>query len=217
MATGTFRPRQFVGKTFKLLKGIACRLSSVGHRREPVPISDPRYQRHLRRYNLARRMIEYEARTKTVSTWTGLTRYQIQRFFREYDGMGAPPRHRGVPPFQAAVFCRSLELECESSALASLELQMEIIPTERDRSSTEPFVTLTRGERILDAFELYRSVIPDPRFGLEHALLLAQELTIGKTIATHQCRSCGGVMIIDLFGRRSHEDCAFCRLDRRSA
>ncbi len=179
-----------------------------------MPISDPRYERHMRRYHLARRMIEYEARTRTVSVWTGLSRYQVQRFFREYEGLGAFARHRGVSPFQAAIFCKTVDLECETSALASLELQMQTIPAEQETPPLEPFASLRRGERILDAFELYRSLIPDAKFGLEHALLLAKELTLRTTIAADQCRSCGGVMIIDLLRRRSHEHCAFCRLER---
>ena len=177
-----------------------------------MPISDPRYERHIRRYNLAKRMIEHRARTMTVSAWTGLTKYQVQRFFREYEGIGANTRHRGVPPSQAAVFCKSLELECESSALAAVELQMEIIPTELNGHFEESFASLTRGERLLDAFDLYRSLVPDARFSLEHALLLAKELASGKTITLSQCHSCGGVMVIDLLGR-AHTDCAFCRMD----
>ena len=180
-----------------------------------MPISDPRYERHIRRYDLAKRMIEYEARTMTVSAWTGLSKYQIQRFFREYEGIGANIRHRGVPPSQTALFCRTLELECESSALAAVEIQMEVVSTGVARHSGEPFVTLARGERLLDAFDLYRGLVPDARFTLEHALLLAKELAVGKTIALNQCRSCGGVMIVDILGR-SQTDCAFCRMGRRT-
>jgi hypothetical protein len=156
-------------------------------------------------------MIGHEARTMTVSTWTGLTKYQIQRFFREYEGIGANTRHRGVPPSKAAFFCKSLELECESSALAAVELQMEIIPIEVAGNFAESFTSLARGERLLDAFDLYRSLVPDARFSLEHAVLLARELASGKAIALNQCQSCGGVMVVDLMGR-SHTDCAFCRL-----
>jgi Flagellar transcriptional activator (FlhC) len=180
-----------------------------------VPISDPRYERHIRRYDLARRMIGYEARTMTVSAWTGLTKYQIQRFFREYEGIGANTRHRGVPPSQASLFCRTLELECESSALAAVEIQMEVVPTETVLHLGESFVTLARGERLLDAFDLYRSLVPDARFSLEHALLLAKELAVGTTIALSHCGSCGGVMIVDILGR-SQTDCAFCRMSRRT-
>ena len=38
-------------------------------------MSENRYAKELRRRNLAKRMIEYEARTNTIVLWTGLTKF----------------------------------------------------------------------------------------------------------------------------------------------
>ncbi len=53
-------------------------------RNESVRISDPRYDRDRRRYDLALRMIRHQVRTRTISQWTGLSKYRIQTLFREY-------------------------------------------------------------------------------------------------------------------------------------
>lgn len=178
-------------------------------------ISDSRYARDMRRYELARRMLEYEVRTMTIAAWTGLTKYRIQTMFREYEGIGASIRHRGISPFQSSVFSRTLELECESSVLAGIELELQVIPEEVISEPAEALPGLARGERLLDAFDLYRAMVPVAHFTLEHALLLVKELSQRKTLTLACCVRCGGVMIVDLIGL-FHEECAFCRLDRRT-
>ena len=175
-------------------------------------MSENRYAKELRRRNLAKRMIEYEARTNTIVVWTGLTKYQVITMFREYTELSAHRRHRGLSPFQPSFFSRSMWLECESSALAAIELEMNIIP-----ASITPGVGLpglARGERLLYAFDLYRSLIPNTRMTLEHAVLLAQELTAARTLALGRCVRCDGLMVRDRLGAW-HHDCAFCRLGER--
>ena len=41
-------------------------------------MSENRYAKELRRRALAKRMIEYNVRTSTIVTWTGLSKYQIK-------------------------------------------------------------------------------------------------------------------------------------------
>jgi len=168
-------------------------------------ISDERYARDMRRYDLARRMIEHEARTTTITAWTGLTRYRVQNLFRQ-DGLGANTRHRGLSPFQPRFFVRSAEIECESAALAAIELQMQIIET----TGAKWLPTLAVGERLVAAFEMYCSLVPSPRISLEHAFLLAKELTLGTSLKLNRCTACRGLMIVDVFAP-FHERCAFCR------
>jgi len=178
-------------------------------------ISDGRYARDMRRYELARRMLEYEARTMTIAAWTGLTKYRIQTLFREYEGIGPAIRHRGISPFQSSVFSRTLELECESSVLAGIELELQVVPEEVMAEPAAALPSLTRGERLVDAFDLYRALVPVTHFTLEHALLLAKELSQRKVLTVSCCDRCDGVMIVDLIGS-IQEECAFCRLDKRT-
>jgi hypothetical protein len=177
-------------------------------------LSQNRYATDLRRRDLAIRMIEYEARTRTIADWTGLTRYQIQGMFSGYTELGEHPRHRGVSPFQPAFFSRSLWHECESAALATLELEMDIIPAKAMPGVATQLPGLARGERLLNAFDLYRALVPKPRISLEYAVLLARELTIARTLTLRRCTRCDGLMVVDRLAPL-HEDCAFCRLTVR--
>jgi hypothetical protein len=179
-----------------------------------VRISDDRYARDMRRYDLARRMIEHEARTATIIEWTGLTKYRIQTLFRRYEDLGEHTRHRGVSPSQTAFFSRSLSLECESTALAYIELEMDIIPPVIVPDASRSLPGLARGERLVNAFEWYRLLIPQARISLEHAVLLAKELAQRQTLSLGQCVICHGLMVIDRLSKY-HDACAFCRLDDR--
>ena len=174
-------------------------------------ISDDRYDRDLRRYNLAWRMIQHEARTTTIVLWTGLSKYRIQTLFRTYQKTGASTRHRGVSPFQPAYFSRSLTLECESSALTYVALQMDIIPAEILPDAPLMLPGLARGERLVNALELYRALVPHSKISLEHAVLLMTELAHRRTLSLGHCELCNGLMVVDRLGVR-HTQCAFCRL-----
>jgi hypothetical protein len=174
--------------------------------------SENRYAKDLRRRELAALMIANEARTQTIVDWTGLSRYQIQTMFREYDEFSGHPRHRGVSPFQTAFFSRTLQHECESAALAAVELEMSIILPSPTPSGANSLPGLARGERLLNAFQLFRVLVPDARISFEHAVLLASELTIARTLTLRRCAQCDGLMVVDLLGP-VHADCAFCRLD----
>jgi hypothetical protein len=178
-------------------------------------ISENRYTKDMRKYELARRMIAYEVRTKTITAWTGLTKYRIQTLFREYPELGKFKRHRGEPPSQPAFFSRSLLHEAESSALATIELEMSVIPIPSEGEFLGTLATLARGERLLNAFDLFRTLVPEPKISLEHAVLLTKELARGYTLSLHRCARCGGLMVVDRLGR-THVDCAFCRTKART-
>jgi hypothetical protein len=174
-------------------------------------ISDDRYDRDLRRYNLAWRMIQHEARTTTIVTWTGLSKYRVQTLFRAYQKTGESARHRGASPFQPAYFSRSLSHECESSALTYVALQMDIIPTVILPDAPLSLPGLARGERLVNAFELYRTLVPHSKISLEHAALLMIELAHRRTLSLGHCERCDGLMVVDRLAVR-HAHCAFCRL-----
>ena len=62
----------------------------------------------------------------------------------------------------------------------------------------------------MNAFELYRALLPDGLISLEYAILLITELAERRTLALTRCRSCHDVMLIDRLARRQ-ELCPFCR------
>ena len=58
-----------------------------------VRISDARYTRDLRRYQLAWRLVRHEVRTRTIERWTGLSMHRIRNLYGAY-AAGASERER---------------------------------------------------------------------------------------------------------------------------
>ena len=91
-------------------------------------VSDDRYTRDRRKFDLALRLIRHEARTYTIRQWTGLSDDRIRKLYRSYvsesprgrDEACAVLRHRGKSPRQAAFFFRNPELNFQAAQLASL-------------------------------------------------------------------------------------------------
>jgi hypothetical protein len=169
--------------------------------------SDNRWEREERQRDLAKRMIGHAARTQTIVEWTGLTRYQVQLIVRGYPETSV--RHRGASPFQPAFFSRSPLRQRESAALASIALDMQIITRKVDGTARSAAV-LDRGERLVDAYELFRSLAPDSIIQLEHAILLVTELAKGRALVLGKCPICSGLIIVDRQGP-PELNCGFCR------
>src|SRR5215472_1090026 len=115
-------------------------------------ISDDRYSRERARMELALRFLRYEARTQTIRAWTGLSDDRIRKLYRSYMGHARRllPRHRGKSPHQVAYFTRSLRLQEETAALASVLSLLGVLPPEGTAAAA-----LSRGEALCQAFEAY--------------------------------------------------------------
>jgi hypothetical protein len=174
-------------------------------------ISEHRYDKDQRRYGLAWRMIQLKVRTKIICRWTGLSQHRIQTFFQEYLQPGeALHRHRGRSPYQPAYFVRSPQLEWESAAFTGVALHLGVLPATIVPDALTALPTLARGERILDAYRLYRDLVPQSGISIEHAFLLITELAQRRVLSLQRCRDCVGLMVIDRL-RVPQEHCAFCR------
>jgi hypothetical protein len=173
-------------------------------------LSDDRYESDRRKYTLALSMIEHGARVRTVTQWTGLSKYRVQTLTHSYESTTRSRRKRGESPSQPAYFCKSISLARESMALASIALQMQVIPLAVMPDARGSLPGLLRGERLMSAFELYRALLPDGLISLEYAILLITELAERRALALARCRSCHDVMLVDRLGRRQ-ELCPVCR------
>ena len=173
-------------------------------------LSDNRYESDRRKYTLALSMIEHGARIRTVTQWTGLSKYRVQTLTQSYESTTRAPRKRGESPSQPAYFAKSKRLARESMALAYIALQMQAIPAEAVPGAQVSLPGLARGERLMSAFEVYRALLPDGLISLEYAILLITALAERRTLVLSQCRSCHDVMVVDRLGRRQ-ELCPFCR------
>src|ERR1700722_1536000 len=88
-----------------------------------MQISDDRYRRHRRAFDLAWRMIGHGARTNTIARWTGLAERRIRRLQRSYGvetAGAAPKRPRGRSPYRVELLLRAPRMRKEAVALARL-------------------------------------------------------------------------------------------------
>lgn len=176
-------------------------------------ISDDRYSRDLRRYNLAVRLIRHEARTQTISVWTGLSDDRVRSLCRTYvggrDGVHAV-RHRGPSPRRLGFFLRSAGMRSEAAAVAVLCRVSGVLPSRRVGEAARSLPNLTRGERLCTVYETYRAIVPASQLAIEHVILLVTALAQGDELEIGNCANCDAVILIDRLGTERRV-CAACR------
>lgn len=181
-------------------------------------ISDDRYTRDRLRLDLALRFMHHEARTHTIRKWTGLTDDRIRKLYRSYltATPGQAPRHRGKSPGQASFFVRTPRIQHEAAVLASLFWMLGVIPTNVVVDEDHPLPAVARGERLCQAFEAYLMLVPSSQITFEHAVLLVNELARGAELKLENCRSCGGLAVVDCLSLRESR-CGRCAESRAAA
>lgn len=179
-------------------------------------VTDDRYERDIRKHSLAKWMISYGARTRTIIRWTGLTRYRVQALSRRYAPTVGDHRRRGVSPFQSAFVGKSLNLELEALAWAYIAFELRVIPTRTLPDARRLLPNLNTGWRLMFAYEIYIALVPDAHISLERAILLVIEFAERKNLFLRRCRTCPDVMVIERLGVQ-HDQCPLCRHRRRAA
>jgi hypothetical protein len=180
-------------------------------------ITDDRYTRDRRRFDLAFRMIHHEARTCTIRTWTGLTDDRIRKLYRTYvatQGTGIK-RHRGKSPTQTAFFLKNLETRRQAAGLAGLYTLLGLMQeAASDLAAGGTVAALRSGELFCRTYETYLALHRPRRISFEHAWYLLHLLQRGAELRSGACPHCDGLMIVDAL--RSHGSlCAWCESEMR--
>jgi hypothetical protein len=163
-------------------------------------VSDDRYCRDLRRFNLAVRMLQHEARTSTICAWTGLNAERIRNLARSHghDEAGAKlGRHRGPSPRRLSPILSNPILRAEVAAMAGLCQILRVIPAEHLPTARSTLPSVARGERLCYAYELFRVIIPNVRLTFEQLVLLVTTLAEGDPWSTAICNICHAVILCD--------------------
>jgi hypothetical protein len=169
-------------------------------------IHDDRYHRERLRFHVALRFIRLEARTHTIRYWTGLTDDRIRKLYHSYladTEERAVPRHRGKSPQRAATFLRSTPLREQTALLASLYRLLGLLSGAPAAASDALPPTLRRAELLCQAYEVYRSLLPEAGLSFEHAVFLLRALTRADELICSSCRDCSAVVVIDRWSIRS--------------
>lgn len=163
-------------------------------------VSDDRYSRDFRSFNLALRMLRYEARTNTVAAWTGISPERVRNLSKSHRHQGSAQeteRHRGPSPSQLAPLLTNPGLRSELAALAGLCRVLDVVPDQPVANARERLPSIARGERLCLALELFREVVPAARLSLEQAVLLVYALAEGERWSLDHCTGCRALVLID--------------------
>jgi Flagellar transcriptional activator (FlhC) len=173
---------------------------------------DDRYSRERRRFEIALRFIQFEARTHTIRAWTGLTDDRIRKLYRSYlsESQAVPlARHRGKSPQQSAFFTRSARARQESAVLASLWRLLGALPALQSPQAAQRLPGLNRGELLCQGYDSYRALIPAPLISFEHAVYLMSALARGEELRLGACGVCQAVVVCDRWSLRAPQ-CVAC-------
>lgn len=171
-----------------------------------VRASDARYSRDMRRHELAWQLVGFDARTRTIQRWTGLSGYRIRALYRAYaEGepavSGSPLR--GVPPTQ---------VKCEAAVLAGLLRAFDVLPAPSNEVNPDSLPSLARGERLCRAYRAYRefrALAPETEITIEYAMLLLTELVRRVQMTLGRCPTCQIPILVDRLSIATPR-CAHC-------
>ena len=185
-----------------------------------MSISDSRYARERNQFELAMRMIAYEARTCTIRTCTGLSDDRIRKiyttYFKEEPKMKVR-RQRGKPPTRISAYVKTDLHQSESSTLGLLYTDAGLILMQFDKASSllVPQTTVEFGQRFCLAYDMYCLLHPARRICFERAWFLLEALVNGDELQFTSCSSCQNVYVYDSLSL-ARTVCPGCRSDSRS-
>jgi hypothetical protein len=167
-------------------------------------VSNDRYSRDLRSIDLARRMLEHEARTQTIRAWTGLTGERVRNLARSRGSEAdcAARRLRGPSPSCLRVLLGTARARQEAAAAAGLCRALQVLPEKPTPDARIALPGLVRGERLLAAFEIFREVIPQARLTLEQLVFLVLAVAEGKSCRVDHCTRCHATILMDRLAPR---------------
>jgi hypothetical protein len=171
--------------------------------------TDDRTRRDFRRYQLAQRLMAHQARTRTISAMTNLTRHQLATLRRRWR-VTEDMRHRGPSPKSLAVFFHSPRARSEGASLAVLCRVLNAVPSRRTANAAKSSFSLDWSERLCEAFEAYRACFPTTDLEFEQVLLLVTGLAEGDAISLGSCGRCGCTILIDRLAARRRV-CSYCQ------
>lgn len=182
-------------------------------------LTDNRYAAEKQQFELALRMIQHEARTRTIRECTGLSDDRIRKVYTTYfrdSGQDDIKRRRGKSPRQIALFVKCPQNQLEATTLVALYCTSLLlrVDTGNNVHSCWPRPDVEYGHRVCRAYETYVLLHPDPTLSFEWAWNLLQNITNNDELFLASCRSCRSKYVQDAYAldRRS---CPSCEISDR--
>jgi hypothetical protein len=178
-----------------------------------VYITDDQIGRYFRRIQLGLRFLAHGARAQTTCEWTGLTPDQLVTLRRRWM-FNADERLRGPSPSSFGPFFASRKCRAQAALFLCICRIVGVASTRRGSEAANSLVSLENGERLCEAFEIYREWEPCSDFNFEQIELLLTGAVHAEAIELSQCLQCYSALLIDRLSDTRNE-CHHCR--RRTA
>jgi hypothetical protein len=167
----------------------------------PLPrVDNARFDRHFRKIHLGLRLLSHRARAHVASDWSGLTLDQLVTLRRRWmpDVKGGP---RGPAPTSYRPFFGSALKARQAALFAGIHRMVGF---------TSSVPSLEGGEKLCEAYEIYREWEPDAHLEFDYGVLLATGVLKAEEVELVRCQRCGCAHLIDKWGR-VQRNCARCR------
>src|SRR6202035_1822764 len=122
--------------------------------------------------------------------------------------------HRGPSPRRVKPLFASLSLRSEGAAMAGLCRVLGVIPAKPISNARQRLPGVANGERLCDAFELFREVVPSARLTLEQAISLVYAVSEGQLCSLDHCTRCRALILVDHLSL-TRRVCTHCQNEER--
>lgn len=165
-----------------------------------VPVGDERFDRYYRRIRLALRLMSHGARAQTASDLSGLTLDQLVTLRKRWMP-GVEDGFRGPSPTSFQPFFRSALKASHAAIFVGICYIVGV---------HSPVPCLESGERLCEAYEIYREWEPDAHLEFDYGVLLATGAITREEIELTTCAACTCALLIDKL-KIPQLKCARCR------
>lgn len=167
-------------------------------------------RRDSRRYRLALRLMTHQARTRTISAMTSLSRHQQETLRRRWR-VTEETRRRGPSPTSLDRFTHSPRARSEGAALVTFCRIYELLPLgDIAGVPRRKLLTLELGERLCDTYEAFRGCLPRCELEIEELLSFVLGIAENEAVGLGRCTFCSGTVIIDRLAPQ-RPTCAHCQ------
>lgn len=177
--------------------------------------TDDRYRGEQAKFELAIRMIGYEARTGTIRYFTGINDDRIRKLYTTYFKHRESPvrRQRGRSPTRVSPLVRTPQRALESGVFAHLLLLNGLLSLEHPPGpSLQGSVDL--GHRLCECFATFELLVPRSSLTFEWGWNLLVSMRRGDELGIAHCASCSICYLFDLLSAPRCA-CPTCALSQR--
>ncbi len=167
-------------------------------------LTDDRYSGERRQFELALRMINPEARTRTIRDCTGLSDDRIRKLYATYfknSGAAHVRRRRGKSPRQVTHFVKNPKNQLQATTLVALFCAGLVLRVDETNNvhCCWPRPDVEFGHRVCRAFENYLLLHQEPVLNFEWAWNLLQCIAWNDELYLSSCRGCRARYVQDAY------------------